>query len=204
MADILVKRLEDEMKKQGFNYKSLSRAAGLGETSVRDIITRRAANPRRDTLQKIAARLGRPLSYFLAEEYEAVVRVAGEIGAQAKIVSPKLLRVGETEQPSESLDRVEMPPELGYRDLVALRVKGDALMPFMPSGTLLYYCATDESRESCLDGLCVVQVKDGAAMVRTLKRGVLYGRYHLQDASGSVTENVDVEWCARIRFIKLP
>ncbi len=57
MKDILITRLEEEMKKQGFSYKSLSRAAGLGETNVRDIITRRALNPRRDTLQKLAMQL---------------------------------------------------------------------------------------------------------------------------------------------------
>ena len=75
MTDILIERLKEEIARQRFNYKSLSLAAGLGETTIRDIVIGRARNPRRDTLQKIAATLGVSVSYFLAEEMVATVPV---------------------------------------------------------------------------------------------------------------------------------
>ncbi|RYE12839.1 MAG: XRE family transcriptional regulator [Rickettsiales bacterium] len=42
------------MDMHDFNMKSLSVAAGLNETAIRDIIKGRVKNPRIDTLQKIA------------------------------------------------------------------------------------------------------------------------------------------------------
>lgn len=204
MTDTLIARLKEEMEKQGFNYKSLSRAAGLGETNVRDIVTRRAINPRRDTLQKIAAQLGKPLGYFLGEEAPATVKVVGEITPDRELSARVTQHV--SEPGNESVEWVETPPELGHRDLVALRVKGNALYPFMPDGTLIYYSETTTQPpfDAHLDALCIVKTKKGPAVIRKLRRGEMFDTYHLEDFFGDKLQNVEVEWCARITFIKLP
>lgn len=205
MNDIFINRLEEEMRKQGFNYKSLSRSAGLGETNVRDIITRRSLNPRRDTLQKIAAVLGKPLAHFLGEDYTQTVRVVGEITPDKKLAARAALLVSE-HTPPETIERVETPPELGHRDLVALRVKGNALYPFMPDGTLVYYSETTTQPPfgEYIDTLCIIQIENGVAVLRKLKYGEQFDTYNLEDFYGDKIENAQVEWCAKIKFIKLP
>jgi transcriptional regulator with XRE-family HTH domain len=198
--DILIARLKQEIAKQGFNYKSLSLAAGLGETTVRDIITGRARNSRRDTLQKIAQVLGRPLSYFFAEDMAATVplmhmtsqrRGAGAHG------------VAEHCSPSSNCDAVEAPPELGYRDMMALQARGDSMLPFIPDGTVVYYSRNPRDEyDHFVNKLCVAQVKDGAILLRILKRGSFYGRYTLAAYDGTEMQNAELEWCARVLFIK--
>lgn len=197
MADLLIKRLEDEIVRQRFNYKSLSLAAGLGETTVRDIITGRARNPRRDTLQKIAKILDKPLSYFLAEHVPIPILEAGtrESFSSLRDVREHKMKFGG--------DYMESPPELGYRDITAMRLHGSVLLPFLPDGTILYY---GERRESdfdiWLDKLCVLQIHKGNVGAYILKRGTLYGCYHLANYNAILQENVTIDWCAKVLFIK--
>jgi len=59
MADSpLITELRSRMAAEGFNQKSLARAANLNETAVRDILKGRSQNPRIDTLEALARTLG--------------------------------------------------------------------------------------------------------------------------------------------------
>jgi transcriptional regulator with XRE-family HTH domain len=202
VADILIERLEEEIARQRFNYKSLSLAAGLGETTVRDIVIGRARNPRRDTLQKIARTLGLPLSYFLGDGTSASVPVL-DTGRPAGRAS--LRGVREHALPAPGCDFVEIPPEAGYANLAAVRLRGDSMMPFLPGGSVLYY---NERREDGFDAfleqLCVVQIKNGPLSVHILRRGALYGKFDLASYNAKTLENADIEWCAKALFIRLP
>ncbi len=202
VSDIFITRLEQEIEKQGFNYKSLSLAAGLGETTIRDIITKRAQNPRRDTLQKIAKTLGKPLSYFLSEDNSVMVPMMGTLGADHRVVPAKGVREhGKALEPGEF---VEAPPEEGHRELQAIRVKGDAMLPFIQDGALVYYNGIVEGDcDKYLNELCVVKIKNGATLIRTLKPGSFYGRYTLMSYNAKMLQDVELEWCARVSFIKL-
>ncbi len=46
------------MKARGYNWRTLAKAAALGDTTVRDIINGRSGSPTMRTLDKIAAPLG--------------------------------------------------------------------------------------------------------------------------------------------------
>ncbi len=132
------------------------------------------------------------------------MKVVGEITPDREFSARVTKHV--SEPGNETVEWVETPPELGHRDLVALRVKGNALYPFMPDGTLIYYSetATQPPFDAHLDALCIVKTKHGPAVIRKLRRGELFDTYHLEDFFGDKLQNVEVEWCARITFIKLP
>ena len=61
----LAELLHREMQARGVKARPLALKAGLGETAVRDILQGKSQQPRRRTLEKIAAALGLPAGYFL-------------------------------------------------------------------------------------------------------------------------------------------
>ncbi|GGE36178.1 hypothetical protein GCM10007276_12050 [Agaricicola taiwanensis] len=63
--------LETEMEAKGFNMKSLSLAAGLGDTFVRDVL-RRDRKPSLEAVQKLAKVLGRSVDYLTNAGREVV------------------------------------------------------------------------------------------------------------------------------------
>jgi phage repressor protein C with HTH and peptisase S24 domain len=64
MAETLAVRLEGAMRDAGYNPRSLSRAAALGATAVRDILEGRIASPRYATLAALAKVLGVSAEYL--------------------------------------------------------------------------------------------------------------------------------------------
>jgi hypothetical protein len=49
---------------------------------------------------------------------------------------------------------------------------------------------------------CVVKLTDGRALLKTIKRGTLPGRYRLVSFNSPDIEDVEVEWAAKIIFIR--
>lgn len=66
MSATFLKRLESEMKKRGFSRASLSKAAGMNPTGIRDMI-QRGSSPRIDTAMELASALGVSVGYLLGE-----------------------------------------------------------------------------------------------------------------------------------------
>lgn len=66
----LAEKIISLMEEQGFNYKSLSLAAGLGETAVRDIAVGRVRSPKFSTLEKLAKALKCSIPYLLGDSVE--------------------------------------------------------------------------------------------------------------------------------------
>lgn len=64
----LANKLKNLMADRGFNYKTLSLAAHLGETAVRDIIVGRVTSPKISTIKKLAAVLNVPTDYFTSDD----------------------------------------------------------------------------------------------------------------------------------------
>ena len=71
MSEILSVRLDRLMREAGYNPRSLSLAAGLGITAVRDIIDGRIASPRYATLEALARVLGIAVAQLIGSETSA-------------------------------------------------------------------------------------------------------------------------------------
>lgn len=111
--------------------------------------------------------------------------------------------VAEAGQGYMQCEFVEAPPELGYRDVAAVRISGDSMEPFMPSGTIVYYSQrTSGDLSDCINKLCIVCLKTGQVMLKKIKHGTMYGRYTLASFNAADIENVEVEWCAKVTFFK--
>jgi phage repressor protein C with HTH and peptisase S24 domain len=71
MSQTLTGRLERAMRDAGYNPRSLSLAAGLGMTAVRDILDGRIASPRYQTLEALARLLGVSVAWLANGEAAA-------------------------------------------------------------------------------------------------------------------------------------
>jgi transcriptional regulator with XRE-family HTH domain len=71
MSETLSTRLERAMRDAGYNPRSLSVAAGLGMTAVRDIMENRIASPRYHTLESLGRLLGVSAAYLATGETSA-------------------------------------------------------------------------------------------------------------------------------------
>jgi hypothetical protein len=56
--------------------------------------------------------------------------------------------------------------------------------------------------EECLGKLCVVQVKDGPTLLKTLKRGSRRGLFRLESWNALPREDVKILWAARVIDIR--
>src|SRR5580692_1750316 len=68
MSQTLTSRLERAMRDAGYNPRSLSLAAGLGITAVRDILDSRIVSPRYQTLEALARLLGVSVGWLMSGE----------------------------------------------------------------------------------------------------------------------------------------
>lgn len=78
----MIARIDARMAALGLSPKSLSRAAGLTETYVRDLREGRSTNPRLEHIRKLATALGLTLGELVGEE------PAGLREGQARLAAP--------------------------------------------------------------------------------------------------------------------
>lgn len=97
-------------------------------------------------------------------------------------------------------DFVAAPPDASP-DVVAVRVRGDSMLPFMPDGTIVYYRQRHGNFSECLNKLCVVMLKSGEAMLKILKKSPEYGRYTLMSFNASTIDDVELEWVAKVEHV---
>lgn len=97
----------------------------------------------------------------------------------------------------------EAPPFPGQDGpAVAVRVRGDSMLPMLEDGWLLYYSRDrDGVPSACLGQLCVVQIHDGPMLVKKLEPSRKKGFYRLVSYNASPREDVRLDWAARVRAI---
>lgn len=144
---------------------------------------------------------------LIAEEMPQDVPLIGEVREKGELSLYKAMPpVGAGEPDSaywEGLERVERPPEGGYRAVRAVRVTGEAFEPFLPDGSLIYYAEPAETDiDRFLNQLVVCELEDGRLMIRRLLHGVNFGRYDLSSPNAGTISNVALRWCAKVIFMK--
>jgi hypothetical protein len=214
----LIERLDRVIRASGGNYKAVSLRAKLGETAVRDIIVGRVKNPGIYTLEKIARALDTTMADVMkpAPDEKIMIPIAAYIGAGGE-VHP--YHHGE-KTPEEK--GVECPPGLNPLHVAALRITGDSMYPVFHSGWVVYYSErqdiaipilrdgwqvpynerTEERLSEFFGKPCIVKLTDSRTMLGTLKRGHKAGRYTLVSYNSPDIEDVEIEWAAKLIFIK--
>lgn len=184
------------MKAKGFSRRSLSRAAELSESAVRDLLTR-TDNPGIGTLRRVAEALEMPFDTITGAAL--MVPVLGNIGAGGEVIfladpDQELNNTGDYEL-------VPRPPMVVGR-LMALSVVGASMLPKYEDGDVIYVKREHEGvLPSYLNRYCAVRTGDGGTYLKILAQGSEPGRYTLRSLNAPDMENVEVEWASPVLFV---
>jgi len=188
--------IETAMTKKGFSRRSLSKAANLSESAVRDLLTR-TDNPGIGTLRQVAEALEMPVDLLTGSAI--MVPVLGNIGAGGKVLFTIDPDIELNEH--ESLPMVPRPPMVSGR-LMALAVVGSSMLPKYEDGDIIYVRRDhDGVLPSYINRYCAVRTADGGTYLKILSQGSEAGRYTLRSLNAPDMENVEVVWAARVAFV---
>jgi len=186
--DEIRRRIEAEMAAKGFSRRSLSKKAGVGQTSVRDLLER-TDNPGIGTLFKIAEALELPFESISGAEQ---VPLLGRIGAGGLVAY-----INEDAEPQF----VPRPP-LAPGPMMALEVVGDSMLPKYEPGDIIYVRRDhDGALPAYLNRYCAVHLADGGTYLKILASGSQTDRYTLRSLNAADMENVEVIWAAPVLFV---
>ncbi len=198
MPDIAAIRalIEQQMKDKGFSRRSLSAAAELSESAVRDLLTR-TDNPGIGTLRKIADALEMPVDQLTGTA--AMVPVLGKIGAGGEV----LFEVDPDRELNESAEIPMVPrPPLTVGRLMALEVVGSSMLPKYEAGEIIYVRRDhDGVLPEYLNRYCAVRTAEGGTFLKVLATGSEPDRYTLRSLNAPDMENVEVVWAAPVLFV---
>ena len=158
---------------------------------------------RRDAAAKYAQRFKVSLDWLLTgrgtprQGAKRLLPVVGYVGAGAEVLGI------DDGMKGAGIDEVEAPPNASG-NAIAVRVRGDSMMPAYRDGDYIIY---DERREGSDIGLyvgkeCVVRLSDGRTFIKTLGHGTTPGTWVLWSYNAAPMLDVVVEWAARVRWIE--
>lgn len=179
--------VERLMVRRGIKRKPLAKKAGLGETSIRDILE----NPERDikvgTLHKIAGALDATIEDLVNS---GDLQIAGSVGAGGEVIFE--------EAPGALVPR---PPGIGG-ELEALEVSGTSMLPRYSSGDVVYISRLQDGvDEEDIGDFCVVRLTTGETYVKQLARGARPGFWTLRSLNADDIEDVELVWATPVIFV---
>lgn len=155
-----------------------------------------------DLAEKLARALaGRGSPPITARE---VMALAGSAADSARMI-PIVGYVGAGAElfpfDSGAIDEIECPwTELGPAT-VAVRVKGDSMVPAYFPGDIIYYEETSTDFLHLAGKECVVALADGRRFVKQLRRNS-EGKFYLYSHNAEPIFGVEIEWAARVKLIQ--
>ena len=174
---------------KGIGRKPLAKAAGLGETAIRDLMEG-GRDVRMSTLVKLA-------EFFdtTVDELARPVPLGGKIGAGGSILFSD---GGDPDDP----ETVERPP-LALGRMMALQVVGDSMFPRYDDGSVVYVRRDhDGVLPEYLGEECAVHLADGGTFLKVLEEGTEADRYNLRSHNAPLIRNVEVIWASPVLFVR--
>jgi hypothetical protein len=194
------------MKECGLSLRAFALQSGVTYDNMKDFMWGRTAMFRGDKLQNVVAFLQQKLG---ASDARPTVPIIGEVGAGGEIYPiddlPLLPRaIDRADEEYVNCEWVDAPPGVFPGGIVALRVKGASMMPFMPPGTIVYYAERFDggAPDHCLSSLCVVQMRDQRTLLKMVRKGQSHGKFDLVSYNMETITDVELAWCAPVVFIK--
>ncbi len=199
MTDIAT-RMAAAMIAAGLNQPRLASAASTPAALVSQQAVQQLLSGRNSTskhLPAIARALGVSLDWLAAGRGSK----GGKQRSEALIVG-KVGTGGEIRRFTGNpvLERIEAPQWSDSPN--AVEISGNSQLP-LQDGWLVFYGAEQQGvSEMCVGKLCVVQVKDGPLLLKTLHRGARKNRYRLESWDAPTQQNVKIAWAARVTDIR--
>jgi hypothetical protein len=192
--------MEMAMKAAGMNQPALARAASRSRHAVSQQVVQHLLSGRNETskhLPAIAEALNVSLDWLAtgkgprmgARPVEALL--VGKVGAGSEITRF---------EDGTVLAGIEAPAGVTAPNVA--EISGDSQYP-LQEGWLIFYGPEHQGvPEDCIGKLCVVEVKDGPTLLKTLKRGSRKGLFRLESWNAPPREDVKLSWAARVVYIK--
>jgi SOS-response transcriptional repressor LexA len=176
------------MARKKIKRKPLAKAAGLGETAIRDIFNPERNDVRVSTLVKLA-------EYFETTVDEMTgrdpVHLLGKVGAGGAILF-------------EETDEPELVPRPAFTPgkLMALQVVGDSMMPKYEAGDVIYVRRDHQGvLEEYVGQYCVVHTVEGGTFLKILAHGSRTGLYTLRSLNAADMVDVEVVWASPVESV---
>lgn len=183
-------RLQELMDREPIKRKPLAKAAGLGETSIRDIFSRDGGNVRAGTLVKLADYFGVSIDELIDTPE---VRLGGRVGAGGEVIF-------EAEEDPEA-PQVPRPPGASS-SVMALLVVGASMLPKYEDGDIVYVRKEVEGlRPAYIGEYCVIRTSEGGTYLKLLAKGSQPGTYTLRSLNAPDMEDVQVDWASPVRWV---
>jgi phage repressor protein C with HTH and peptisase S24 domain len=183
----------------GLNVFSWATKAKVDEAGVRRFLKGGTNSLRLDTIEKLASAVNMKSTDLIRETKMPQIPLVGYVGTGAEVFA-----IDENEK-SSGLEMLDMPitskVNIPAREIMAVRVKGDSMLPIIQDGWIIYYHAQN-SIEKCLRKLCVVKIKNGSIFIKELRKGEKVGSYSLFSYNAREVENVQIEWAYPIISIE--
>jgi len=134
----------------------------------------------------------------------------GQMSQQDDVVTPVVGYVGAGNQifPIDDhglgggIDVVDLVGQMRGRDLVAVTVRGDSMLPLKDGWRLLYERDSQAIPSRCINRLCVCATTDGAIYVKELRPGYKKGRFNLRSWNAADMDDVELNWAAPVELIQ--
>ncbi|GEP00566.1 XRE family transcriptional regulator [Methylobacterium haplocladii] len=157
-------------------------------------------NPSRESAKRYAKAYKERWEWIIDGEQKSpggdadTVPILGDVGAGGKVYF--------SGAPEGGYDRAPRPPG-GSATTVAARVRGDSMPGIAEDQWLIYYDSRVASvPDEFLGELCVVWLSDDRVYVKKVYRGRDPGTFDLISSGYEPLRNEDVEWCAKVTWIK--
>lgn len=193
-----IERLKAARKAKGISQKNLAQLSGVSQQAIGEI--ERGAVLSSKAIHRIAAALGVTANYLdatipVSNTGRTLVPVVGFVGAGSEIFT------FDDHLKGAGLEEVEAPPGAGSGGVVALRVRGDSMVPAYKDGDLIFYDRREDGDISHLLGKdCVIHLRDGRTFLKELRRAG--GTYWLHSHNADPILDPSIVWAARVRWIE--
>lgn len=201
-ADKFLAGLRKIMAERGLKEATLSEAAGMNSSYLRDLKRGKAASPKLSTALRIADHLGMSVDQIIGAADRSVapgptIAIAGTVGAGAQVPLVDVYEKGDG-------PHVLAPQGLGVHGIVAVEVEGDSMEPTYSSGDILFYSREthDGVPSEALGHTCVCEDENGMVWVKQVKLGSEPGLFHLisLNPQSDNIHDVSLKWASRVRL----
>lgn len=196
MNDAQLKRLQALIDEAGMNHKSVSKAAGVSDSTVNSWFKKaRRSDPSSENLAAVAKVLNTTVHFILHGHEPDAVRIP-VLG---------IASAGEGWQAIDPVRESDLRFDLTRADAMAVEIRGNSMHPVYRHGDYIVCSGRHVANFDNLIGQdCVVMTKDGLGLIKILQRGRTRGRYSLKSYNFTTpdVEDVDLAWVAPIEWIK--
>lgn len=193
MAQNRPNRLTELRNAAGLSIEEVAEQTGLS-TSYVSRLERGERNLSVKKMEAFAKVLRTTPAELLSAAPMRMIPVVGYVGAGQEIYDI------DDHAKGDGIDEVECPWDELAHSTVAVRVRGDSMVPAYFNNDLIFYERQDTDFTHLLGKECVIALADGRKFIKQLRRTAT-GQWYLHSHNAEPILGVEIEWAGRVRLI---